>query len=305
MGAWIPESSHSWRWTEWVALLTAGVIFFLVFFFLPETYPPVLLSWKATQLRKITGDDRYYAEHEIERIPVLTRLRTALPRPFLMAFYEPVIILITLYMSALYIILFTFFDGYEYIFRHRYDISQGLSNTIFIGIFVGVCLGGVWIPWIYQKTVQAQRQAEAEGKRQFDPELRLWFAMLGGAPAIPISLFWMGWTAYPSVSIWSPIVASVLFGYGAIMIFISSYMYLIDSYEMYAASALTFATLVRYTCAGGMTVVGIPFYENMNPHWTLTILACLSMLLTPIPYVFYRYGYMIRRKSRFQKHLQI
>ncbi|EXJ77977.1 hypothetical protein A1O3_09136 [Capronia epimyces CBS 606.96] len=301
MGAWIPESPylHTWRWTEWVALLTAGVVLFLAFFFQPETYAPVLLSWKAAQLRKLTGDHRYYAEHELERIPLLMRLRIALPRPFLMAFHEPVIMLITLYMCVLYIILFTFFDGYEDIFTRTYGISQGLTNTIFVAQFVGICLGSLWLPWIYKKTVQAQRRAEADGLKQFDPEVRLWFAMLGGAPAIPVSLFWMAWTAYPSVSIWSPILASVLFGYGVIMIFISSYMYLIDSYETYAASALTFATLARYNCAGGMTVVGIPFYRNMGHHWTITILACLSILLTPIPYVFYKYGHVIRKKSRY------
>jgi len=139
MGAWIAQSPnlHSWRWTEWVALLTAAVIFFLAFFFQPETYAPVLLSWKAKQLRKVSGDDRYYAEHEINRIPLSTRLRIALTRPFVMAFREPVIILTSLYMTVLYIVLFTFLDGYEFIFTQTYGISQGLTNTIFVGIFVG------------------------------------------------------------------------------------------------------------------------------------------------------------------------
>ncbi|KIW21301.1 hypothetical protein PV08_01881 [Exophiala spinifera] len=301
MGAWIPESPylHTWRWAEWVALFTAAVVLFLAFCFQPETFPPLLLSWKAKHLRRITGDQRYYAAHEIERIPIATRLRVALPRPFIMAFTEPVIFLITLYMSVLYIILFTFFDGYDFIFRETYGVSQGISNTIFLGIAIGVLFGAAWLPWMYKITAHAQKEAEAQGKGQFDPEIRLWFAMLGGAPAIPVSLLWMGWTAYPSVSIWSPIIASVLFGYGTIMIFISSYMYIIDSYEMYAASALTFATLARYIIAGGMTVVGIPFYKNMGVHWTLTILAALSALLAPMPYVFYKYGYLIRRKSRF------
>ena len=74
-----------------------------------------------------------------------------------------------------------------------------------------------------------------------------------GAPAIPISLFWMGWTAYPHISIWPPLLAGVLFGYGVLCVFISCYQYVIDSYEMYAASALTSVTLVRYATAGGMT----------------------------------------------------
>jgi hypothetical protein len=68
----------------------------------------------------------------------------------------------------------------------------------------------------------------------------------------------MGWTNYKSVSYWNALVASVLFGYGILCIFISSYQYIIDSYEMYAASALASLTLIRYVAAGGMVEVGIP-----------------------------------------------
>jgi len=123
--------------------------------------------------------------------------------------------------------------------------------------------------------------------------------MLGGAVAIPLSLFWMGWTSYSWISIWSPLGASVLFGYGVLTIFISCYQYIIDSYEIYAASALASVTLIRYVAAGGMTVVGIPFYQNMGVHWTLTILGGISCLMVPVPYVFYIYGPKIRAKSRY------
>jgi hypothetical protein len=52
-------------------------------------------------------------------------------------------------------------------------------------------------------------------------------------------------------------------------IFISSYQYIIDSYEMYAASALASLTFIRYVAAGGMVEVGIPWVffspiRNMN-----------------------------------------
>ena len=103
----------------------------------------------------------------------------------------------------------------------------------------------------------------------------------------------------PSISIWSPLAAGVLFGYGVLCVFISSYQYIIDSYEMYAASALTSVTLVRYVAAGGMTVVGIPFYKNMGVHWTLTILGGISALLVPVPYLFFIYGKRIRGMSRY------
>jgi len=165
-------------------------------------------------------------------------------------------------------------------------------------MFVGMVFLAPLVPFVYGKTKRELEKNRTEAGTHINPEVRLWYAMMA-APAIPISLFWMGWTAYPSISIWSPIIASVFFGYGAICIFVSAYLYIIDSYEIYAASALTFVTVIRYLFAAGMTVVGIPFYRNVGVHWTLTIMACISALLTPIPYILYKYGYVVRRRSKY------
>lgn len=138
----------------------------------------------------------------------------------------------------------------------------------------------------------------SQGGTRLPPEFRLWFAMYG-APAVPISLFWMGWTDYPSISYWSPLLASVLFGYGILCIFISTYQYIIDSYELYAASALASLTFIRYIAAGSMVVVGIPFYENLGVHRTLTVLGAISAVMVPVPYLFYVYGPKIRGFSSY------
>ncbi|TPR09470.1 deaminase family protein [Aspergillus niger] len=138
----------------------------------------------------------------------------------------------------------------------------------------------------------------SEKPSTIQPEDRLWYAMMG-APAMTLSLFWMGWTDYPSISVWSPIVGSAFFGFGSICIFISSYMYIIDTYEVYAASALGFMTSSRYCVAGGMTVVGVPFYHNMGVHWTLTILGIISAILTPVPYILWKFGPVVRGWSRY------
>jgi len=68
---------------------------------------------------------------------------------------------------------------------------------------------------------------------------------------------------------------------------------------MYAASALASLTLVRYVAAGGMVEVGIPFYENLGVHWTLTVLGGISAVMVPVPYLFYVYGEKVRGWSRF------
>ncbi|SPJ74258.1 related to multidrug resistance protein [Fusarium torulosum] len=296
MGAYIgPSTAVSWRWTEWTMLIASGLVLILVLLFMPETYGPLLLQWKAAHYRRITGDDRFRCQHEIADASLFSRLKVSMTRPFLML-TEPIIMAMTLYISVLYIVLFTFLVGWPYIFEKTYSIDQGLANIIFIAMFLGTQINFAFVPIVYRKTLRA---TQTQGKGRFKPEIRLWYAMLGAAAAIPISLFWLGWTNYSSISIWSAIFAVVLFGYGVTGIFICVYMYIIDSYEIYSASALTFVSLIRYIIAGGMTVVGIPFYENMGTHYTLTIMACLSVVLAAIPYILYFYGHKIRAKSKY------
>ena len=299
VGGFIGESNLvSWRWTEWITLILSGGVLACVVLFQPETYAPILLKWKASHLRALTNDDRYRGAIEIREETFLVRLRRALYRPFLLTFREPIIILLALYLTVVYIILFTFLDGYTYIFTETYGFTQGITGLSFLGIAIGFCLASCLVPLIYKWAKRDLAKVKSEGGSRLPPEFRLWFAMFG-APAIPISVFWMGWTAYPSVSYWSPLGASVLFGYGILCVFISSYQYIIDSYESYSASALVSITLIRYVTAGGMVEVGIPFYENLGVHWTLTILGAISALCVPLPYLFYIYGPKIRKRSRY------
>ena len=249
VGGFIGESSRvSWRWVEWVTLIISGGVLFLVVFFQPETYAPTLLKWKAAHLRKITGDERYRAEIEVRQQGFGERLLHALYRPFLLTFREPIIMLIALYLTVIYIILFTFLNGYTFIFTETYGFTQGITGLAFLGIAIGLCCASCLVPGLYIYARRELARIKSQGGDRLPPEFRLWFAMLG-APAIPISLFWMGWTARPTISYWSPLVASVVFGYGILCVFISSYQYIIDSYEIYSASALASVTLIRYAAA--------------------------------------------------------
>lgn len=252
VGGFIGESSRvSWRWTEWITLIISGLVLFLVIMFQPETYAPILLKWKAARLRQLTGDDRYKGEVEIREETFVRRLGRALYRPFLLTFSEPIIILIALYLTVIYIILFTFLNGYTFIFTETYGFTEGITGLSFIGIGMGLCLASALTPLVYTWAKKDLSKIQAQGGNRLSPEFRLLFAMFG-APAVPISMLWMAWTAYPSISFWSPLGASVLFGYGILCVFISSYQYIIDSYESYAASALASVTLIRYVAAGGM-----------------------------------------------------
>lgn len=299
LGGWIGQTGVlSWRWTEWITLIWSGVVFVLIVLLLPETYAPVLLKWKAAHLRILTSDSRYRAEVELRETTLYRRLLQAIYRPFVMFAQEPIIDLITLYLTVIYILLFGFLSGYEFIYTEEFGLNVGLTGTAFLGILIGFILTMGLVPVIYQRYMRQLLAAQAAtGATSLPPEKRLLFAMIG-APLIPISLFWMAWTNYKSVGPWSDLVSSIPFGAGILTIFISSYQYLIDTFESFAASALVGATFVRYTAAGGAVVYSIPMYKNLGTHWALTLLGCISLLMTPIPYVFYCIGPRIRKRSQ-------
>ncbi|PTB64678.1 MFS general substrate transporter [Trichoderma citrinoviride] len=304
VGGWISQAHDiSWRWTEWVTIIVSGTLLISLLLFQPETYEPILLQWKASHLRRLTGDSRYVSAAEIEHVTFRARMMTAVKRPFIMAIQEPTIMLWTGYLTVVYLMLFGFLDGYTFVFQETYGLSDGITGTIFVGIGVGLVLSSALLtPLLFRwaKQEMAKLQSADEPAARIPPEFFLWYALIG-APAIPVSFFWMGWTAYPHVSIWSPIVASVLFGFGMFSVFVSTYMYLIDTYEVYAASALTMITLVRYVASGGMIEISIPMYKNLGIHWALTMLGLIALVFTAVPYAFFKFGPWIRSKSRFAK----
>ena len=293
-------------------LITDGLVLAILTAFMEETLSPRLLIYRAHYFRELTGDDRFKSAAEVKGEGSVAILKRNFMRPFILSL-EPIVLLFTLYLCVIYIVLFTFLDGYvsrsltripklmypryTFIFSEVYGINIGLTNIIFLGLFLGIVSALVLVPIVYAQTKrQLARDGDDGTGNKLDRESRLLFAMYG-APFLSIGLFWMGWTNYPSISIWSPILASAVIGFGTISVFLSAYMYIIDAYETYAASALTFVALVRYIAAGGMTVAGIPMYENLGTHWTLTVLGCISLLVLPIPYAFYKWGTMVRNRS--------
>lgn len=119
------------------------------------------------------------------------------------------------------------------------------------------------------------------------------------APLFAISLFWLGWTNDPSISPLSAYFATGVFGFSLTGIFVSSYQYIIDSYETYSSSALGSITMLRYFVSAGMLIATRPMYMGIGVHWTLTFLGILAVLLIPVPYWLLMSGKSVRQRSSF------
>jgi DHA1 family multidrug resistance protein-like MFS transporter len=207
-----------WRWTEWITLIISGAAFLIALFFLPETYLPLLLDWKAKHLRRLTGDQRYVSEH-VQSGSFLTRMKKVITLPATFFGTEPIIIIFGGYLVLLYILLFSFLSGFDYIFKQTDRLSTSSTGACFAAIAAGSTTFTICAPGLFSLT---RRKSEYSRRASVAPEFRLWPAILT-APLLPISLFWLGWTNYISISIWCSLGACFVFGVVLIAIYVSSY----------------------------------------------------------------------------------
>ncbi|CAL1706392.1 unnamed protein product [Somion occarium] len=286
----------SWRWIFWLLAFFAGACLVIVFFTLPETYTPILLVRKAEKLRKDTGDSRYWAPLERQHVGFVRRAKDVVYRPFKILFTEPMLLAISLYMSFVYGCLYLLFEAYPVVFTDGHHFNPGISGLMFLPILVGgvsgvICYLLIWNP----RYVKAVEQFKPN---PVPPEYRLEQCM-AAAPLFAISFFWFGWTSYPSVSYWAPMMAGLVMGFSIIWIFLGLFNYIIDAYLFVAASALAGSTVMRSCFGASFPLFATQMYEGLNPRWASTLLGLLSTLMAPIPFVLFKYGHVLRRHSKF------
>ncbi|CEH16318.1 Synaptic vesicle transporter SVOP and related transporters (major facilitator superfamily) [Ceraceosorus bombacis] len=301
------------EWCDWLMAIWGGAAVILVALFMPETFAPSLLRMKALQIRKATGDERYTTALERARkdTPFIQHLRHAFAMPFKLLFLEPIVFFVALYMTVVYIVLFGAFEAYPLIFE-PFDLNPGEIGLTFIAIAIGIGIAATPTPLVYKRYLRVQaslRQSSLEratnkdeeaksGTLKVPPEERLILAMCLSW-LVPVGLFWQAWTAYASIGPWPCIVAGLVWGIGVLSIFISSYQYVIDVYNVWSASALGSLTFLRYIISGGAIMWTRPLFMSIGTHWALSFYGFLSIVMTIIPFAFYVYGKRIRSWSRY------
>lgn len=294
----IAVTGTSWRWVYWTCALFSGTCFIVTLFTIRETYAPVILQRKAKRISKETGR-HYIAPLDLTPLKANTLLHDTIFLPFIMLFKEPILLAIGIYLSFVYGILYLQFGAYPIIFEGVHGFNALIGGLMFLGLFVGCCIGVLFSIFIinpsYTKKVD---QYTLEKKGRVPPEERLWVVLVA-APCLVISFFWMGWTAYRSISFWSPLLAGGLLGFGIFNVFVGLFNYIVDAYLARAASALAGNTVMRSAFGAGFPLFTIQMFNTLTIKWACTLLGGLALLMLPIPFVLMKYGPNIRRMSRF------
>jgi DHA1 family multidrug resistance protein-like MFS transporter len=201
---------------------------------------------KARRLRKAEPkrNQDIYAEHENLDWSFAGVIHRTIYRPFYMLYKEPILVLVTIYLSIVYGVLYgresflsphqnqcssistSVFEALPVIFIQKRGFTIPQNGLIFIGVGIGSTIGALFNVLFSSRYPLLLK----EWKGFPPPEERLYGAMLAG-PSLVIGIFWLGWTGqYPAVPWYVPAISTVLIGMSVALIFASLLSYLIDTY---------------------------------------------------------------------------
>lgn len=124
VGGFVGETI-GWRWIEGVMAIFTGVLWLIGTFFVPETYPPVLLRARAKKLSQMTGKV-YKSQADAEQGPTTFAhvFKTSLSRPWVLLFKEPIVLLLSIYMAIIYGTLYMMFAAFPIVYQEERGVSD-------------------------------------------------------------------------------------------------------------------------------------------------------------------------------------
>ncbi|KAF4633163.1 hypothetical protein G7Y89_g4964 [Cudoniella acicularis] len=288
------ELKENWRWNFYVLLWLAGITELLMFT-LPETLPSMVLLNKARRIRRlnIPGFENVKAPVEATDRSLAGIFKVALTRPWKIL-VDPISLMVAIYLSVVYTLLYMLFTIYPIVFQQKRGWNSGVGELPLVGTIVGAVIGGILI---FANSARDKKKMLAG--YQGRAEDRLPVAMLGGI-LFPITMFWFAWTAeYNSIHWIVPTIAGVFLATSILLIFVAYLNYLTDTYLMFAASAIAANTICRSAAGASAPLFTQYMFDALGVGGGGSLIGGVAILLAPIPFIFYKYGELIRVRSKF------
>lgn len=94
------------------------------------------------------------------------------------------------------------------------------------------------------------------------------------------------------------------FGAGYLIVFMALLNYLVDAYEVFAASAIAAASCARSIAGTTVPFAAAPMFEKLGVGWACSLLGFISLLGCALPFIFIRFGAKLRENSKFCQELR-
>jgi hypothetical protein len=284
----------------WSTSIIDAVVQFFGFFYLDESYAPLLLERKANKIRNSMDPEKGQYKHirtvyqsddrHWKRI-----MAKALIRPFVLFAREPIVQLLGIYMAFVYGLLYLFLTTMPAIFGDIYHQKPGIAGLHYLALGVGLSSASQIAARLLDAVYMHFKKKNGGVGR---PEFRL-PSMIPGTIFLPLGLLITGWTVEKRVFWFVPDIGIALVGAGTILNFLSIQSYVIDAFTLHAASALAAVTCLRSLAGFGFPLFAPAMYKALGYGKGDTILAVVAIVVgCPAPWLFWHYGERIRKSSR-------
>lgn len=296
VGSFVAESYLGWRWTLYLPAFMSFFMLIVAVFFYSESYPNTILAARARDKRMATGNFAWHHKSEEKPFRLSDIVTVFLTRPIKMFIGEPVVFLLTIYVSFVYAIIYLLLEAVPIAFLGR-GWSLGVASLPFISLIIGCAFGAAIIIGFnpYYKRATIKNHGRPTSRARLPP-------MMCGGCIFPIGFYIFAFSAdikHGSVFWLVPCIGLVFVGCGTLTIFLTAINYLIDIYLMFSASAIAANTIVRSALAAALTMVGGYMFTNMTVEWASLLLALLATIMAPIPFFFFMYDERLRAQSKF------
>ncbi|KAI9573830.1 major facilitator superfamily domain-containing protein [Boletus coccyginus] len=181
--------------------------------------------------------------------------------PILVLLTEPIVTSIGLWVFFMWGVLFCLISSVLPLFRTLYGFNDGQCGLVYTTIVVGAFMG--FGANLYQDKLYRQNVARK------GPEARLYLTCLV-AVLFPLVMFMFAWTALQEIHwIW-PIIALMIFMFGAFITYLIVFLYLADCFA--------FPLFADY------------MFADLTYKWSNTLFTGIALLIFPVPFVLFFYG---------------
>ena len=280
-----------WRWIFGVLAILCSTNTLAAYFFLKESYAPAVLASRKAGFERNSSIKYYYPGEDLR--PVRAKVISSMYRPLRILFTQPIVLTMAAYQAVLYGTMYALYVSIPAIFNDApYSFSPSEVGLVYLAPGVGGLVAVlIVVPRI--DTVFNMLTERHDGVLR--PEFRLPLANIGGA-FIPLSLFSFGWCVEKQLH-WAVVLASMpFFATGQQVVFSAVQNYYIDAFEKYAASAIAAGGVFRSIVGGIIPVVAPSLFDGLGYGWGTSVLAFLTVALTPSPVLFFYYGERLRTK---------
>jgi hypothetical protein len=267
------------------------------------SYDVLLLLVTDSIVSSLCTPQDLHCEGAQERPTIRIFLSEYLARPISLLFTEPIIFATTVMIAVTYATVYLLPEGITeaYMPLGLNDRQSSLVNlTISIGAVLSI------LPRAIDRHVSRKRQRQHVDEAMI-PESKL-IGFYLAAPALAVATWWWSWTLPPhfgasSISPFASMPALIFVGYATTEFDYVLSGYITDSYGEFASSANAPLGFVRSVLSGVFPLFGQQMFVNLGSDIAGTTLAVIATAFCGIAVLFWKYGKILREKSRLASEL--